>query len=139
MTVLNLLIMRRIKMGNELFKYMLGYDPFEITRNNTYPPHNVFQAGNQWKIEIACAGFKRNELDVTTNNSELTITGEKTEEQKTEKANVIWKGIGTRSFKKSFILEPNQKVIGADYEDGILSVIVEKQKDKENVNRITIS
>lgn len=125
-------------MGNELFKHILGYDPFEITRNNSYPPHNVFHAGNQWKIEVACAGFKRDELDVVTNNGELVITGEKEVEKKDENVQVIWKGIGTRSFRKTFILDPNQKVIGADYQDGILSVIVEKQKDKENVNRIAI-
>jgi molecular chaperone IbpA len=111
----------------ELFKHLLGFDPFNINRVNTYPFHNVIKHGNNYTIEVACAGFKREELDVVTDNGELIITGAK--KVGVIQGDFLHNGISSKSFEKRWILEPNMRVVGADYTDGIITVKVEKHKD----------
>ena len=120
----------------EFFKQILGFDPFQITRNTqTYPPTDVYQDGNVFTIEMACAGFKKEELDVVTKDGELTLSGVK---KIGKDKNFIHNGISTRRFEKKWILDPSMKVIDAEFVDGILRVVVEKKEVEKPSRRLTI-
>lgn len=100
----------------------------------SYPPYNIIRTKDgDTVLEVAVAGFKESEVDVTVENGQLKISGKKETETQT---NFLYKGIGTRSFEKTFALSTDAKVTGAEYSDGILSVFVtyeipEERKPKQ--------
>jgi molecular chaperone IbpA len=92
---------------------------------NSFPPHNIYKYGeNNYVVELATAGFTRNELDIMVEDSHLVIRGTKLDNPDDE-IEYIHKGIGTRSFTKKLKLLDTIKVIGAEYEDGILVIRLE--------------
>lgn len=121
--------------AQDLFKHVLGFDPFLISRQPTYPPFNVKDNGDTYIVEVACAGFSRNELDVSTTDGELVLSGKHTAVEDATK--YIHNGIAARAFSKKFILEAGMSVLEAGFDDGILWAVVQKQLPKQS-KRITI-
>lgn len=87
--------------------------------NDHYPPHNIVKSGdNDYLIELAVAGFTRDDLTVEVKDRSLIITGE----HKNRGREYIHRGISTKKFNRTFRLSEYVKVSGADLVDGILSV-----------------
>lgn len=102
---------------------------------SVYPPYNIIQIDEtETVLEIAVAGFKETELSINVENNELKISGKKTE---ADIANYLYKGIGARSFERSFAVDKNSVIEKAEYADGILSVYV-KSVLPENKKSSTI-
>lgn len=96
----------------------------QTQRTSTYPPHNVLKVDdNRYVVEMAVAGFSRDEIEITTQDSNLTIKGEKSD----SKPDVVYihRGIGNRSFTKSLTLADTIEVRGAEFKDGILRIALE--------------
>ena len=92
----------------------------------TYPPYNIVRVDdNTHRIEIAVAGFKRDDISITHEHNILTITGkvETVEEEGGE--DYIHKGISSKAFERSFTLGEYIQVTGASMEDGMLKVTCE--------------
>ena len=84
-----------------------------------YPPHNIIKTGDQdYLIEMAVAGFSRDELSVEVKDRTLTVLGE----HKSRGREFIHRGISTKKFKRTFRLSEHVKVHGADSQDGILAI-----------------
>jgi len=92
----------------------------------TFPPHNLIKVGEfEYIIELAVAGYKQSDLDITQEKSQLVIKGDiKEKEQTTE---YIHKGLAGRNFTKSFTLADTIIVQSASLEDGILKVFLKNQ------------
>lgn len=90
---------------------------------SSFPPHNIIKEGNRYVVELAIAGFKRDEIDISVADSMLTITGEQKESQ--TNIEYLHRGIGTRSFTKTIKLSDTVVVRGAEFVDGILRVGLE--------------
>lgn len=104
-----------------------NYPPFDIVKNNE---------GNLYIIRLACAGFKRENLEVDFSNNKLKVSGEITEKTDDE---YISKGIATRSFIKWFTIGSNLKLVDAKFNDGILEIVFEKLQPQEiSSNKIEI-
>jgi molecular chaperone IbpA len=89
----------------------------------TFPPHNIIKTDeHKYIVELAVAGFSRDEIDIEVQENTLTIKGEKAD--KTE-LNYLHRGIGTRSFTKSIAISDTIAVKGAEYKDGILRIGLE--------------
>ena len=89
----------------------------------TFPPHNIIKTDeHKYIVELAVAGFSRDEIDIEVQENTLTIKGEKVD--KTE-LNYLHRGIGTRSFTKSIAISDTIAVKGAEYKDGILRIGLE--------------
>ena len=73
-------------------------------------------------VEVALAGFDKSDLSITVDNNELKIKGDKEEKE----TNYTRKGIATRSFERSFALGEFMEVTGAEFDNGMLSVKVER-------------
>lgn len=86
---------------------------------DNYPPHNVIKTfEDRYEIEIAVAGFNRNELNIELKDQILTVTGE----HESEGREFIHRGISMKKFKRSFRLSEYVNVIGADIRDGLLVI-----------------
>lgn len=88
---------------------------------NNYPPHNIVRLSeNEIRLELAVAGFKKNEIKMEEHQGKLTIKGEKAAQDTSDEYQ--YRGIAARSFEKSFQLADYFEVNNASLEDGILTV-----------------
>jgi molecular chaperone IbpA len=86
----------------------------------SYPPYNIIKIGeHDYAIELAVAGFNRDELDVTVENNKLTVTGKVNAERGGE---YLHRGIATRDFTREFTLAETVVVKSADIENGLLKI-----------------
>jgi molecular chaperone IbpA len=77
---------------------------------------------NQYCIQLAVAGFKPDEIDITAQQNVLIVTGRKKEESEEKRSKYIYRGIANRSFERRFALADHIQVRGADMKDGLLSL-----------------
>jgi molecular chaperone IbpA len=113
-----------------LQRFAVGFDQLfnEIDRlyssgsnNNSYPPYNIIRVGeDSFKIEIAVAGFSENDLNVTIENGQLVIAGNITDRDVDR--NYLHRGIGNRSFTRSFRLADHIEVVDATLKNGLLVI-----------------
>lgn len=103
----------------------------------TYPPHNIKSYTEDWYvIEIAVAGFRKSEIEISFHNSILLITGEQEDNEDTESVKYIHKGIATRKFTKKFHIGRHTKVTIADLYDGILTIHLQREIPEEEKPQI---
>ena len=109
----------------------VGFDRlFDMLENSNaasggenYPPFDLIRTGdNQYRIEIAVAGFKRGEIDITAQQNVLIVSGKKNEDSDQRGTDYIYRGIATRSFERRFALADHIQVRGADLHDGMLQI-----------------
>lgn len=103
-----------------------------------YPPYNIIKSGeNHYKVEMAIAGFTQDDLDITVEDGVMTIVGNKEQD---DDAEYLHKGIGSRSFKRTFTLADTIVVQDAELKDGILHVHLENViPDEKKPRKIAIS
>jgi molecular chaperone IbpA len=91
-----------------------------------YPPYNILKRGeNGYGITLAVAGFSESELEISTQENTLTITGRS--EPQEEDVEYLFQGIAGRSFKRHFQLADHIKVVGAQLVNGLLHVELERE------------
>jgi len=109
----------------------VGFDRlFDMLENSStgqaqenYPPFDLIKLGdNDYRIELAVAGFKSGEIDITAQQNVLIVSGKKKEESEDKGSDYIYRGIATRSFERRFALADHIQVRGADLKDGLLSI-----------------
>ena len=130
---------RRIKMVTT-YTWDLFKDPFFIGFNreldrlskvhshassSTYPPYNVIETDDEdtYVIEIAVAGFAKEDLEITVKDQTLTVKGEMKDPEHTK---FVHKGIAARKFTREFALGEHIEVIGAKVENGMLEIVLER-------------
>jgi len=102
--------------------------------NTAFPPVNIVRVDeNNFLVELAVAGYKEEEIDITAEKNILTISGKKAE--KDERTYLV-KGIAGRSFSRQFVLADTVRVDAASLVDGILTIdlqniIPEAQKPRK--------
>ena len=97
---------------------------FQETTSN-YPPYNLIQLNNdESKLEIALAGFKKDELKVYTEFGKLYVEGKKEEPE--IDGEFVYKGLAQRSFERVWTVSDDTKVGSVKFEDGLLTVELNK-------------
>jgi molecular chaperone IbpA len=92
--------------------------------STSFPPHNIIKLDeSRYVVELAVAGFSKNEIEISVENGTLTVKGEK--QEKESSVQYLHKGIGTRSFTKSLTIADTVEVKGAEFKDGILRIGLE--------------
>ena len=109
------------------FERMFDGDVMNIPQVN-YPPYNIVRTGdNTYDIELALAGFSKDDINVEYENNVLTVKSIMKADEKDEQANgVIHRGISKRMFTKSFTVADDVEVKGAELKDGLLKVSLER-------------
>lgn len=108
----------------------IGLDHFLNSQHQrpSYPPYNITKHANNYKITVALAGYKKDELSVTLWNNELTIsTNKPTPPSQPEKIEYLHQGIATRSFKLSFNISPDVIVGATSLSDGLLTIDLQRE------------
>lgn len=109
------------------FERMIGNDQFFQTNGVNYPPYNIVKTGDYtYNIEVALAGFSKNDIDVTYEEGVLNIKS--AQDTKTDESTdgVLHRGISKRFFSKSFTIADDVEVKGAELKDGLLQVSLER-------------
>jgi molecular chaperone IbpA len=114
---------RRSTVGFDRLFDMLENSSFGQGQQENYPPFDLIKLGdNDYRIELAVAGFKPEEIDITAQQNVLIVTGRKKDETEEKGSDYIYRGIANRSFERRFALADHIQVKGADLRDGLLAV-----------------
>jgi molecular chaperone IbpA len=120
------------------YRSTVGFDRlFDLLDKNIrsdWPPYNIEKKGeDQYLITMTIAGFAPNEIELVQHGSTLLVTG-----QKDEQPELLHQGIPL-SFKQSFDLADHVKVVGANLEDGLLTIdLVREVPEQLKPRRIEI-
>jgi molecular chaperone IbpA len=113
---------RRSTVGFDRLFDMLENSSFGASQEN-YPPFDLIKQGdNEYRIQLAVAGFQPDEIDITAQQNVLVVSGRKNEESEEGGNDFIYRGIANRSFERRFALADHIQVKGADLKDGLLAI-----------------
>lgn len=132
-----------------LFRHSVGFDRMQRLMNTAsewdsnaqaYPPYNIEQVDDdQYRVTLAVAGFSEKDLDITTKENTLTISG-KLEQSSDEDATYLHRGIAGRAFERRFEIADHIKVTSADLVNGLLSIeLVREVPEEKKPRKISIS
>ncbi|HAF35975.1 MAG TPA: heat-shock protein [Sphingobacterium sp.] len=125
-----------------LFRRSIGFDrlsnlfDFALQSDTpNYPHYNIEKTGdNNYRISVATAGFNQDQLEINLENKVLTITG-KVVEENDPNVEYLYKGIASRSFKLSLRLDEHVEVQQADYDNGLLTLDLQRRVPDEVMAR----
>ena len=128
--------------------FLLGFDEIEraldrVTKGSEgYPPYNIERMPrdgsnpDRLRITLAVAGFTRDQLDVTIEESQLVIRGRQQDDKSRQ---YLHRGIAARQFQRTFVLAEGMEVLGADLKNGLLSIDLVRPEPERVVKTISIS
>jgi len=128
--------------------FLLGFDEIERALDRVakaadgYPPYNIERIAREngkperLRITLAVAGFTRDQLDVSVEESQLLIRGRQQEEKARE---YLHRGIAARQFQRTFVLADGMEVLGADLKNGLLSIDLARPQLERMVKSISIT
>lgn len=134
--------MTKLTLGSH--PYLLGFEQIERllernakSGNEGYPPFNIEQTSDRgYRITLAVAGFREDDLSITVEDRQLVIRGRQAEE--TPERVFLHRGIAARQFQRSFVLADGVDVAGATMENGLLHVDLERAEPEMAVQTIAI-
>jgi molecular chaperone IbpA len=118
-----------------LYRTSVGFDRLasmlssasRVEQGGGYPPYNIRSLDeNNYQITMAVAGFSEADLEISTEQNVLSVTGKRADED-AEDGNFLHRGIATRSFERRFNLADYVKVTGAQLENGLLHITLERE------------
>ena len=128
---------------------LLGFDEIERVLDRAvkgsgdgYPPYNIERvagdedSGEVLRITLAVAGFTRDQLDVSVEDSQLTVRGKQEDDGERE---YLHRGIAARQFQRSFVLADGIEVREADLSNGLLSIELVRPQPERLIRKIDIS
>jgi HSP20 family molecular chaperone IbpA len=128
--------------------FLLGFDEIEraldrvAKASDGYPPYNIERVAaatgqpERLRITLAVAGFTRDQLDVTVEESQLVIRGRQ-QDDKTRQ--YLHRGIAARQFQRTFVLAEGMEVLGADLKNGLLAIDLARPEPERSVKSISIT
>ena len=141
---------KNLSIWNSLRPYSVGFDSIfdEFDRmlesvdrghiNANYPPYNIKKIDeNNYFIEVALAGFSKEDIDVELKDNTLTVRNKVKEKVIDGESNgVIHKGISTRQFERAFTIAEDIKVKNAELKNGLLLINLERIIPEEKKPRL---
>jgi len=139
---------RNLSVWNSLRPFSVGFDSIfdEFDRmlesterySTNYPPYNIKKVNDtDYRIEVALAGYDKDDIEVELKDSALTVRNKTREQTIDEKGNgVIHKGISTRQFERAFTISEDIKVKDAELKNGLLTIDLERIIPDEKKSRL---
>ena len=139
---------RNLSVWNSLRPFSVGFDSIfeEFDRmlesterySSNYPPYNIHKLNEKdYKIEIALAGYSKDDIELELKETTLTVRNKAKEKVVNEEGNgVIHKGISTRQFERSFTISEDIKVKNAELKNGLLNIDLERIIPEEKKSRL---
>jgi HSP20 family molecular chaperone IbpA len=128
--------------------FLLGFDEIEraldrvAKASDGYPPYNIERIARdnghpeRLRITLAVAGFTREQLDVSIEESQLVIRGRQQEDKERQ---FLHRGIAARQFQRTFVLADGMEVLGADLKNGLLSIDLARPTPERVIKSIRIA
>jgi len=134
--------MSKLSVGSH--PYMLGFEQLERmlersakSGSDGYPPFNIEQTSETgYRITLAVAGFREDDLAITVEDSQLVIRGRQSEPD--EERVFLHRGIAARQFQRSFVLADGVEVAGARLANGLLHIDLRRALPESRVETIRI-
>lgn len=122
------ILMRTLDLS-PLYRSVIGFDRMARMLDSAdqadsgYPPYDIEAISeNEYRITVAIAGFKRDELVISQENNQLKVSGKKAVIPEADAKQYLHQGIARRNFERRFQLADHVEVTGAEYADGLLQV-----------------
>ncbi|MBA4802002.1 MULTISPECIES: Hsp20 family protein [Euryhalocaulis] len=121
---------------NPLYRTIVGFDRLadlldaaaNVEAGQGYPPYNIEQINeNTYRVELAVAGFGKDDLDLEVRENVLTVTGRKNQGEEDDGRNFVHRGIAERAFERRFHLADHVFVKDADLVDGLLVIQLQRE------------
>ena len=118
---------------DSMFNRMMNFTPTQ--QDGGYPPYNIRKVDDyNYVIEIALAGFSERDIEVEVADGVISVRSK--EDKDTAEAEYVHRGIARRSFSKSWTLSDDMIVNGAEFQNGLLNINLEKVVPDEKKPRI---
>jgi molecular chaperone IbpA len=112
-----------------LSRALVGFDRYFTAphhQNGNYPPHNIVKYDDtHYGIEVAVAGFSKEEVTVEVDQDQLTIRGVKNRSDENT-VEYLHRGLAARDFEQTFTLAEYMEVRGARVADGMLQIDIQR-------------
>lgn len=133
--------------NNDFARFFVGYDKVVEKLTNiadqsakliqNYPPFNIKKVDeNKYAIEIALAGFSKQDVQIELDGAKLVITGNV--ESKDAEETYVFKGISNKPFTREFTLADNVEIQGAEFINGMLKIWLDALTPQQNKKKIDI-
>ena len=128
--------------------FLLGFDEIErvldrvAKASDGYPPYNIerlardAQKPERLRITLAVAGFTRDQLEVSIEESQLVIRGRQQDDKSRQ---YLHRGIAARQFQRTFVLAEGMEVLGADLKNGLLEIDLARPEPERLVKKVSIT
>jgi len=129
--------------------FLLGFDEIEQALDRVakgsgdgYPPYNIERLPRsenepeRLRITLAVAGFTRDQLEITLEESQLVVRGRQSDDKT---RHYLHRGIAARQFQRAFLLADGMEVLGADLSNGLLSIDLARPEPERIIKRIDIA
>ena len=119
------------------FDRAIGFEDLHRRLNSgkqNFPPYNVIKDGDKTLVEVALAGYSKDDIKVVVEDATLSIEG--SGDPDNEDRQHLHRGIAKRKFKTSFSLAEYVEVISADFKDGLLTVALEQVVPEEKQPKV---
>ena len=109
----------------------------DLSRDSGYPPYNIRKVNDlQYSIEIALAGFSKDDIEVELTDGNLAVRSTEDKASEDSDDSFVHKGIAKRAFMRQFSLSDDIVVKGADLKDGLLVIDLERVIPEEKKPRL---
>ena len=136
--------MTRLSIWNDLRPFSVGFDDlfdhfnntleYSVKQQTSYPPYNINKVDElNYQIEMALAGFSKNDIEIKYADNQLTIKSIENEDK--DEKETLHRGISKRKFSRTFTLAEDIKVNGAELKDGMILIELEKIVPEEKKPR----
>lgn len=113
----------------------------EVSRHYSVPAVNIKNNENSFEVEVAAPGLKKEDFNIEVEDNVMKLSVNKSLENEEKEENFTRKEFSYFNFQRSFTLPKNvvdAEKVEANYKDGILSIVLPKQEQKEVVKKITV-
>ena len=108
------------------FESMFDNDVFNIPQVN-YPPYNIVKTGDfTYDVELALAGYSKDDITVDYADNVLTVKSIKKSDESKDEDGILHRGIAKRYFSKAFTIADDVELRGAELKDGLLKISMER-------------
>lgn len=128
MTTFDLTPLLRSSVGFDRMTRLLDSTLHGEESGGGFPPYNIEKLDeDRYVVSMAVAGFSEDDIDITVQESQLTVSGKAAHEENEEERTYLHRGIAKRAFERRFQLADHIKVVGASLAHGMLTIKLERE------------
>jgi len=105
---------------------------------SNYPPVDIIRKDDNWVIQIALAGFSAADVEITTDSNHLIVKSRKAKDEAEDPVvgEYLHRGISKRSFERRWQLGEHMEVIGAAFENGLLTIGITRNVPEKEAQKV---